>query len=91
MQSRDQWSRRSKPSRRPLHATATTGRGFTVPFFQDPMTVTWQDAIALGAVLAAVVYVLWHVRRTGTRKKPTGCGSCADCPGRSHPCDSRSS
>ena len=43
------------------------------------MTFAWQDAIALGAVLAAVVYVLRHVRRTGTRKKPTGCGSCADC------------
>ena len=47
------------------------------------MTFHWQDAIALGAVVAAAVYLLRHVRRTGTRKKPTGCGSCADCPAQS--------
>jgi len=43
------------------------------------MTLTWQDAIALGAVLAALAFILRHVRRTGTRKKPTGCGSCDEC------------
>lgn len=40
----------------------------------------WQDVIVLAVVLAALAYVVRHVWVTGTRKKPTGCGACADCP-----------
>ena len=44
------------------------------------MVFNWQDAIALGTVAAAAAYLWRHVRRIGSRKKATGCGSCADCP-----------
>ncbi len=44
------------------------------------MSLDWQNAVALVIVLGAVGYLVWHLWMTGTRKKPTGCGSCADCP-----------
>lgn len=46
------------------------------------MAWTWQDWIALVAVVAAALWLVRHLRLTGTRKKPTGCGACAECAAR---------
>ncbi len=47
--------------------------------------MNWQDLISLGVVLAALAYVVRHLLLVGTRKKPTGCGTCADCLARPRP------
>jgi hypothetical protein len=44
------------------------------------MNVGWQDALTLGLVAAAAVYLLWRLRRVGRGRQPTGCGTCPHCP-----------
>ena len=44
------------------------------------MNFDWQDAITLGLVVAAAIYVIRRLRRVGRGKQPTGCGTCPDCP-----------
>ena len=46
------------------------------------MNVPWQDAVTVVLVAAAVIYLIWRVRRG---RKRTGCGACLDCPEPSTP------
>lgn len=39
-----------------------------------------QDLLVLILVLAAAAYLVRHMGQVGTRTKPTGCGTCSDCP-----------
>ena len=43
------------------------------------MNVDWQNLAAVCIVLAAAACLLRHLLRVGTRKKPPGCGACAEC------------
>jgi hypothetical protein len=41
------------------------------------MNIGWQDAVTLGLVAAAVIYLIRRLRRLGRQR--AGCGTCEDC------------
>jgi hypothetical protein len=41
------------------------------------MSIPWQDTVTLALVAAAVIYLIWRLRR---RRQHTGCDTCPDCP-----------
>jgi hypothetical protein len=43
------------------------------------MTISWQDALILGLVAAAMIFVVRRVWRVGSGKHRPGCGSCPKC------------
>jgi hypothetical protein len=43
------------------------------------MNVTWQDAVTLGLVTVAVIYLIRRLRRLGRGQQRTGCGTCPNC------------
>jgi len=44
------------------------------------MDIGWQDAVTLGLVAAAAIYLVRRLRRLGRRNQRTGCGACLDRP-----------
>ncbi len=44
------------------------------------MNIPWQDLATLALVAAAVVYLVWRLRRAGRGQRRTGCRTCSSCP-----------
>ena len=44
------------------------------------MDIGWQDAVTLGLVAAAAIYLVRRLRRLGWGEQRTGCGARPDCP-----------
>ena len=44
------------------------------------MNVDWQNAITVGLVAAAAVYVIRRLWYVGRGRQTGGCGTCSDCP-----------
>jgi hypothetical protein len=44
------------------------------------MEIGWQDAVTLGLVAAAAIYLVRRLRHLGHGQQRTGCGACLDYP-----------
>ncbi len=44
------------------------------------MTVGWQDAVVVGLLVAAAIYLAQRLRRLGRRERSAGCGTCLTRP-----------
>jgi len=44
------------------------------------MDIGGQDAVTLGLVAAAAIYLVQRLRRLGRGEQRAGCGACLDCP-----------
>jgi len=46
------------------------------------MSTTWQDIVALLLISVAALYVIRHIWRAITGRRPAGCASCSACSAR---------
>lgn len=49
------------------------------------MQLPWQDVIALGIVMLALLHLARRFWLTFVRQQSSGCGSCSGCPTKSAP------